>query len=91
MRSVAAGEVGAQRIWMPVFVRSEEFLANEHEMSSQSSVYLAAFGEQCVGKGVIAGGLDGFVGVGQVSGAGLNEHAKWSRKTTRACGYLFRR
>jgi hypothetical protein len=58
---------------MAVFVRREEFLAGGYEMPRQANVDLSALGEQCVGQGVVGRGEGGLVGVGEVSGSGLDK------------------
>ena len=61
---------------MAVLTGGEEFLSGDYKMAGEANVDLSALGEQRVGQGIITGGWSGVVGVGQVSGAGLDEHAE---------------
>ena len=54
----------------------EEFLSGGYEMAGEANVNLSALREQDVGQGIIAGGAHGLVGVCQVSGSELDEHAE---------------
>ena len=54
----------------------EESFTGGYKIARQAKVDFSALGEKCMGKRVIAGSAGGFVGVGEVSGAGLDEHAE---------------